>query len=43
MVTPAQVEPIAAPGFQAKHDAWQTEIHRATVGVAVGKGAHKVA
>ncbi len=42
-VTPARVEPIATPGFQVKHDAWQTEIHRAVVGIAVGKGAHKVA
>lgn len=42
MVTAVKVEPIATPGFKAKHDAWHTAIHRAlegVVGVASGNKA----
>ena len=37
LVTSAKVAPIAAPGFQAKHDTWQGEIRRAVEGVGGGK------
>ncbi len=43
VVTPTRVEPIAMPGFQVKHDAWQTDIRRAIEGVVDTSGKHRVA